>query len=99
MNPFVHELDRVEEDLQPYARTALARGRRFLAAYLPALFTALWTAHSSLTPGLIMSTDASVVVAILGELDPSIPWSTIVQMLDRRRHSEPVLPPGKGAGT
>ena len=93
MNPFYREVDRLEEDLRPYAHTALARGRRFAAAFMPALFTALLAAQSNLTLGLVLSTGLSVAVTVAGELDPSIPWSVIFKRLDTARWRDPVVTP------
>lgn len=92
MNPFYREIDRLEEDAKPYARKAMVRARRFFAIFFPAFFTAVLTANN-LTWGTLWSLVFSVAVAALAEIDPSIPWSTFVQLLDRARWLDPVDAP------
>lgn len=93
MNPFFREVDRLEEDLKPFARNFEVRARRFLGAFLPALVTALLAAPSKLTLGLILSIGLSVAVTVAGEIDPSIPWGTLIQRLDVARWRDPVDAP------
>lgn len=96
-NPFWAEVDRLEEDLKPEVRTLAVRGRRFTAAYVPALFTALVAGSSNLTLGLFVGTALSVAVTVAGELDPSIPWGVLAEKLDIARWRDPVVtPPTKG---
>jgi hypothetical protein len=95
-NPFWREVDRLEEDLAPYARTFSVRARRFAMAFAPAFILAL-IAVPNLTLGLALTTALSVAVTVLGELDPSIPWGVIVQKLDKARWRDPVVtPPAQG---
>jgi hypothetical protein len=96
MNPFFREVDRMEEDLKPYARSFKVRGRRFMVAFVPAFILAL-IAVPNLTLGLVLTTAFSVAVTVIGELDPGIPLSVLIQKFDKARWREPVAtPPAKG---
>lgn len=89
MSPFTREIDQLEEDAKPYARKAMVRARRFAAAFMPAFLATLISSITSGTPltvPLIWSIALSVTVTVLGEIDPSIPWSTLAQLLDRARY-------------
>lgn len=90
MNPFFREVDRLEEDLRPLARTLGARGRRFFALFLPAFLTALVTSRT-LTWGTVAALAFSTVMAVLVDLDPAIPWSTLAARFDVARWRDPVV--------
>jgi len=92
VNPLIREFDKIEEDLRPYAKTFRARAGRFAAIFFPALVTTLIAAHQNLTLGLLLSTGLSVAVAALAEIDPGVPWSAIVSILEhaRYRSNEPL---------
>ena len=93
MNTFFAEVDKLERALTPEARALQVRARRFLTAFIPALLTSLIAAGPSLTLHVVLSIVFSVAITVLGELDPSVPWSTIVQLLDRARYGEPATSP------
>jgi len=89
VNTFTTELDRIEEDARPYLRTFGVRARRFVTAFVPVFLSIVITNITSgipLTVPLLWGAALSVAVTVLGEIDPSIPWSTLVQLLDKARY-------------
>jgi len=85
----MQELDWIEEKARPYARGAMMRARRFAAAFMPAFLATLISSITSGTPltvPLLWSIVLSVTVTVLGEIDPSINWSSLMELLDRARY-------------
>ncbi|MGH3414893.1 MAG: hypothetical protein ACRDVE_18055 [Actinocrinis sp.] len=93
MKEFTEGVDLVEKVLADCARHPHVRARRFLTAYVPTLITALIVAGPHLTSALIISAALSAAVTVLGELDPSIPWSMVAEYLDALHFHPPVTPP------
>lgn len=90
-----HALTRFESGLRSDAHALWPRVRRFLAAFVPAFIVAVLAAPGHLTLGTVLSIGGAVIVTVLGELNPSVPWMTIITRLDAARYGEPVSS-GKG---
>lgn len=91
---FVDELDRLAQDLKPYARTLEQRARLFLSIFLPAFVTALVTASPAhWTLALVLSIALPLAVSALNEIDPMIPWSVFLRRIRAAKITAPLAPP------
>lgn len=81
-DPILVDIEEVEKSLRPYARTIEARIRRFLGAFVPAFLVALVAGGHNLTWHVALAIAVSTALAVLAELDPSVPWSGIVKAIE-----------------